>query len=364
MKKFLGKWILLLMLSLPIVFLACGQKTESAKSDTESTTTVRVAPVQRGEISNKISFTGEVQAWQTVDLVPEVAGKIAAIYVEEGDHVKEGQVLAELDTRAARLQLEQAQAGLAVAQANLNDAQRNLERSQSLFEKATITEQQFEKMRLAYEAARAQLQQAEAALHLAQYQVDVSVMKAPFAGVVTGKWSKVGDVINPMMSGFGTRTGVVSVMDVSKVKILVDVPPNQIEEIAVNQPAELTIESLPGKVFQGRVTAVNPAADPTSKTFRVQVVIPNPESLIRPGIFGAVTIKTLTHQQILLVPSIGVLPGDVVFVAEGGKAVRKKVTVGIRGDGSVEIESGLAEGEQVIVQGNYGLEDGTPVRAE
>jgi len=317
--------------------------------------------VEVGDISRTLTYTGSIEPRREVQIVPDVAGKIARIYVEEGQYVKEGQVLAELDTRAAKLQLEQAKAGLAVAKANFHDAERNWNRIQELYQKGTVSPQQYEKVKLAYEAARAQLQQAQAALHLAEYNLEVSVMKAPFSGFVTHKGKKEGDVINPMMGGFGGAMGVVTLMDISEVKISLQVPEHEIVDIRKGQRAEVRVDAYPNRVFEGKVTLVNMAADPLSKTFMVQVTVPNPDFALRPGLFARVTIHSLVHRQALLVPSKAVLEGDIVFVAQGDKAVERRVRTGIRQGDKVEILEGLQQGERVIVEGNYGLEDGAPI---
>ena len=119
--------------------------------------------------------------------MPDVGGKIDRIYVNEGDRVGQGQVLAELDTRSIRLQLKQAEAGLAVAVANYADARRNKERMDRLFNEKAVSEQQYERVKLGFDAASAQLEQAQAAVNLAQHALDVSIMKAPFSGTVASR---------------------------------------------------------------------------------------------------------------------------------------------------------------------------------
>ena len=161
-------------------------------SKVETSIPVEIIQVSRGNLIRVISLTGDIEPWKVVNVVPDIAGKVAHIYVQEGYRVKEGQPLAELDTIAARLRLEQAKASLAVAEANFNDAKRNKERMDRLLQKNSISDMQYEKVRLAYEAAQAQLKQAREALNLIQYSINVSLMKAPFSGVITGKYINEG----------------------------------------------------------------------------------------------------------------------------------------------------------------------------
>jgi len=323
---------------------------------------VKVTDVKRQQISEKIYYTGLIEAREKIIITPEVSGKIAKINVEEGDRVQKGDVLAELDTRTVRLQLQQAEAGMAVAQANYNDAQRNMERMERLRDENAVSEQQYEKVRLAFESAEAQLKQSKAALDLAEHSLDVSIMTAPFSGVIASKNAEVGDIINPMMGGgYSTASGVLTLVDFSVVKINVQVSLEDVVRIKKGQKASLIVTTYPDKVFPGKVTVVNMAADPANKKFGVEVQAQNPELLLRPNIFGEVVLEVSTHEDALVVPQSAVVEGSYVFVAENGRAVKKKIVIGLQNTNLLEVLQGLDEGESVIVEGNYGLEDGAEI---
>jgi RND family efflux transporter MFP subunit len=348
-----------------VVAVSCQKPAskETAAAETYGATPVKVFKVRRERITEKIAYTGTLEAWTKINITPEVGGKIARIYVEEGDRVAQGQVLAELETESVRLQLKQAEAGVAVAEASYNDALRNKERMDRLIKENAVSEMQVEKNKLAYDAAAAQLEQARAGLNLAKHALDVSIMKAPFAGVVASKNAEVGDVINPMMGGFGGGAGgVLTLMDYSKVKIDVAVSSEDIGRIRKGQEAVLRVGSVPGRDFRGSVRVVNLTADPMSKKFGVEVAFDNPEAVLRPGTFGNLVFEVQSRANALVVPQIAVLENTYVFVAEGGKAVRKNVTLGLQNTTMVEILDGLAEGAPVIVEGNFGLEDGAAVQ--
>jgi RND family efflux transporter MFP subunit len=292
-----------------------------------------------------------------------VGGKIARIYVEAGERVVKGQLLAELENESIRLQLKQAQAGVAVAEAGFADALRNKERMDRLIKENAVSEQQREKVQLAFDAAAAQLEQAKAALNLTQYALNVSLMKAPFAGVVASKNAEVGDVINPMMGGFGGGAGgVLTLMDYSTIKLAVAISGEDIGRIRKGQEAVLRVGSLPGRDFRGVVRVVNLTADPMNKKFGVEVYVPNPDAALRPGTFGDLIFEVESHENALVVPQSAILENTYVFVAEGGKAVRKNVKLGLQNTTMIEVLSGLAEGDPVVVEGNYGLEDGAALQ--
>lgn len=323
---------------------------------------VKVFKVQRKKISERLFYTGVIQAWNKINVTPDIGGKIAKIHVEEGDVVQKGQLLAELDTRAVRLQLEQAQAALAVAEANYNDAQKNMERMERLKKEDATSDQQYEKVKLGFESAEARLKQAQAALNLARYNLDVSLMKAPFSGVIASKNAEVGEVINPMMGGFSPTSGVLTLMDFSRVKIEIDATQQDVVRIKKGQLAQLRVTALPNRIFQGRVSIVNITADPASKKFKVEVSVDNPDLALKPNTFGEVSLEVSTHEHALVIPQKAVLENKYVFrVKDNNTVERIEVTIGLQNTDMVEVMNGLNEGDLVVVEGNFGLEDGSQI---
>ncbi len=345
-------------------FLTCRQpeREEGTTEEKFGAAPVKVFKVQRQKISERLFYTGVIEAWDKINVTPDIGGKIAKIHVEEGDKVQKGQLLAELDTRAVRLQLEQAQAALAVAKANYNDAQKNMERMERLKKEDAASDQQYEKVKLAYDAAEAQLKQAQAALNLARYSLDVSLMKAPFSGVVASRNAEVGDVINPMMGGFSPTSGVLTLMDFSRVKIEIDATQQDVARIKRGQPTELRVTALPDRIFQGQVSIVNITADPLSKKFKVEVTIDNPDLALRPNTFGEVSLEVSTHEHALVIPQKAVLENKYVFrVKDDNTVERIDLSLGLQNSDRIEVINGLKEGDLVVVEGNFGLEDGTQI---
>jgi RND family efflux transporter MFP subunit len=344
---------------------ACNK--EAAKADATAQTfgaaPVKIFKAARERIIEKLTYTGTLEALNKINITPETGGKISRIYVQAGDRVAKGQLLAELETESIRLQLKQAEAGVAVAEASYADALRNKERMDRLIKESAVSEQQREKIQLAFDAASAQLEQARAGLNMARHALDVSLMKAPFSGVVASKNAEVGDVINPMMGGFGGGAGgVLTLMDYSTIKLAVAVSGEDIGRIRKGQEAVLKVGSLPDREFRGTVRVVNLTADPLNKKFGVEVYVANPDAVLRPGTFGDLVFEVESHENALVVPQTAILENAYVFVAEGGKAVRKNVTLGLQNTTMIEVLAGLKDGESVVVEGNYGLEDGAAVQ--
>lgn len=347
------------------LLLICCQPQEQQETTVEQTfgaAQVKVLKVSKQKISERLQYTGLIEAHKKIVLNPDVGGKIARIYVEEGDRVKKGQVLAELDTRAIQLQVEQAEAQLAVTEANYNEAKKNLERWERLHKENAVSEQQYEQIRLAHEAADSQRQQARAAVNLAKYNLDVSIMEAPFDGIIASKNAEVGDVVNPMMGGFGAASGVLTLMDFSKMKIDIEVSHNDVVRIVKGQAASLHVSAYPEQTFEGRVTVVNMAADPLSKKFGVEVQLSNPGLLLKPNTFGEVTLEISSHENVLVIPQKALLEDRFVIVVQDDKAIHREVVIGLQNSTQLEVLKGLQAGDLVVVEGNYGLEDGADIK--
>ncbi len=346
-----------------VALAACQRGGDQAVSteDAFGSTPVKVFEVHRDRISEKYVYTGTLEAGNKINITPEIGGKIAKIFVEEGDRVVQGQVLAELETDTYRLQLKQADAAVAVAEAGFEDAKRNRERMERLIQESAVSEQQVEKIRLAYDSAEAQLEQARAARNLAQHALDISILKAPFSGVIASRNAEVGDVINPMMGSYAAASGLLTLVDYSRIEITVAVSPQDVGRIAKGQDVLLRVASEPGREFRGRVAIVNQTADPLSKKFNVEASFDNPGLVLRPGTFGDAVFEVQSHENTLVIPQKAVLENSFVLVAEGSKAVRKNVVLGLKNSTMIEVLDGLSEGALVIVEGNFGLEDGSAI---
>jgi RND family efflux transporter MFP subunit len=351
---------LFVIVSAGLLIVSCGRGPATDENVT------RIVPVSVTELTlsdmrEVFSFTGSIEPWKQLDVVPDVGGKIARIYVEVGDAVQNGQVLAELDPETFELQLKQAKAAVAVAQANFDDAKRNWERMQELKAKGSASDQQYEKIHLAYDAAEAQLQQARAGLDLAEWQLRTSVMKAPFAGVITGKYLNEGDMINPQMPG---GRGVIGLMDMSRVKIKINASEHEIPKISKGQEVKVSLDVYLGREFRGNVFAVNSAADPMTRSFEVQVVVPNPERMLKAGMFARVDVVVQEKQGVIAIPTDALLGTEAdrhVYVVDADTAFKRSVTIGIIQNGRTEVLEGLNVGENLVVLGQQMLQHGSKV---
>jgi len=364
MKQFrLCRLILLSAVLASLIACKSADKTpvpaSTAGTDSAGSIPVKIETVVRLKISEKLTCTGVIEAARKINITPEMGGKVAKILVEEGQRVQKGQLLAELDTASIRLQLEQAEAGLAVAVANAKNAVRNKERMDRLMAEKAVSDTQYEQVKLAAEAAQAQAAQAQAAVNLGRHALNQAVMTAPWDGIIGSKNAQVGDVINPMMGGYGAAVGgVVTLVDYGRIKIVVEISPSDIARLIPGQKA--LVRSGTAEI-SGAVSVVNSTADPLSKKFRVEILADNPGLVVRPGTFGSVVFEIKTREDALAVSQKAVLSDSYVFVVESGKAVKRPVKLGLRNTVLIEVLEGLKEGDQVIIEGNFGLIEGSPV---
>ncbi len=347
---------------LALALAHCGGKAEknTGPQGGEVKFSVKTFPVKVEEIKRSLSFSGTVQAWKKMNIIPKISGKVKRIYVDEGESVRKGQLLAELDSEQAEIQLQQAKGALLAARANFQDARKNFLRAKKLLAQEAISKQQFEKAQLAFQAAKGQLKQAEAAVKLAEFVINSSKLTAPFSGIITNKLKEEGDFVNPGMGGFGGSPGILVLMDFSRVKVYVDVPSSKIDLITKGSPAIVVWRD---RTFKGKVFSVSQAADPTSKTFRVGVEAENPGLLLKPGTDVLVRI-IYRRKKALAIPARAIVEGNFAFVVDKGVARKRRLRLGLAGDRFVEVVEGVSRGEKVVVEGLFGLYDGAKVEEE
>lgn len=341
MKKFI---LSTLLFAGVILIFGCASKKENSNADNS----VEVIPVKVAKAVKKnydiiLEYAGTVEPYQRARIGAQMSGTVEKIYVREGDIVKEGQILVQMNTQ----QLTQAKIQFELAESDYK-------RMKSLFEAGSIPEQQLERAKANYEAAKASYE-----LILSNTQI-----RAPFDGIVTEKLMNEGEVFTLVPTGGGTP-GIVTLMRMDLVKIKLSIAEKDFPFIKLNQPAEVTVDVYPDKVFIGRVAQKNPAISSVSRTFIAEVEVPNRQLLLRPGMFARVRIKIGQGQGIIIPESAVVpLPGsnvNYVFVVKDDVAQRRNIIIGKKFDGEVEVLNGVAENEQVIISGQTKLADGIKV---
>ncbi len=408
-----------LALLLP-VWAACSVDAEDGRESTPAVkqreaARVRTAPVERREMVRTISTTTVVESEHEIKIMPLSSGIVTQVSVEEGDRVEAGAVLAELDRRASRAAIEQAEVALreiedqvrkselslaeaenrvATTRLRWEQARREYERNEkaglisaqaldNLRTSSATAESEHEAARLAVEGARIDLAslgtqklKAELAVRQAQIQDADLVVRAPFAGVIAQRSLRVGDSTGPSAQAF-------VLTDPGALRAVVHRPQRELPMFLaarrVGAPAgdgleiRATAEALPGREFAGAIQLVSPSIDPQSGSFRVTVKLPAGDGPARllPGMLVRLEIVTERHPDALAVPKRALRReggSDFVFVVADGRARRVEVKEGFSSDDAVEIApvdgAALRAGDRVVVVGNRELEDGSEVVEE
>lgn len=312
---------------------------------TPQITPVEVVLVERTTMANTSLVTGQLEPIITVNVNAQLAGALLRVNVEEGARVSEGQVLAEVDARELEAQVTAAEASLVFAQSTAD-------RSKQLFDQQIVTAAE-------YERDRSALASAEATLTQLRTRLGYAVIKSPISGVVTTRFVRAGDIVN-------NNTRLFTVADVST--LVVRLPVSELEVAQLHSGADVTlnVDALGGAPFEGRIRRIFPAADSISRLVPVEVAISGRATAqLRPGYTVRANLKLDSHADALVVPTravLGATGARSVYVVKSGLAERRPVRVGNDIDGRLEVYSGLALGDTVIVAGNSMVREGGEVR--
>ena len=325
-----------------------------------------------------LNASGYVTARREATVSSKITGKVTEVLIEEGVKVTEGQVLARLDDtngqaslHLASAQVEAAKAALEETRVRLREAEQEWQRQKALITATVATQSDYDHAEAAVLALRARLAQqqtdvtvSERTLAVWQQQLEDTVIRAPFAGVVTSKNAQPGEMISPMSSGGFTRTGICTVVDMDSLEIEIDVNESYINRVAAGQPVEATLDAYPDWKIPCHVIALIPTADRQKSTVRVRVGFNQPDPRILPEMsvkVGFRDAEAAGAARAVLVPreSVRSVDGhDVVFVLRDRRVERRAVTIAGNHDGDVLLNAGLSAGEQVVVDPPAGLADG------
>jgi RND family efflux transporter MFP subunit len=333
-----------------------------------------------------LQATGYVTAEREATVSAQIQGQLAQVYVQEGEHVRQGQVLARLDDSTQRASLDQASAQLASAQAQLRQYQvqlaqsrRDLARDQALIGQHLISEQALEtaQTQTATLAAQVLTQRravavASAGVHAMRVQMDYTIVRAPFAGVVVDKAAQQGETISPFFGGGGfTQTGIATIVDMSSLEVDVDVNEAYIHRVRPGQPAVAVLDAYPDWNIPAHVIAIVPTADKSKGTVKVRVAFQKLDPRILPDMGVRVSFLPDTSRQPLAaaaalpagtvwVPASAIVQRGghaVVFVVQGDKAHEASVIPGMS-SGDLRAVQGIASGTAVVESPPARLGDG------
>jgi membrane fusion protein (multidrug efflux system) len=314
---------------------------------------VRLVSPEVREERPSVQLVGEIRAFDTVTISSEVGGKVDRVLVEVGDRVAAGTALVEVDRKTFLIYMQQAEANLAAANADRALAEKDLERKRDLRSDETIPQSAFDQAQAAHDLAVARAAAASAAFDLAQRNYERSVIRAPAAGAVTqrmvvaGQWADVG-------------AGLLNLAVGNKIKVSARVPEAWAPELAGLEEFSFTV-GVSGPTFTAKLYSVQPVVEHASRSFEIVGTAANDGS-IKPGMFANVVLEAPNAKQSLWLPAAAVSTSDLsqVLIVVDGMIDYRKVRIGRRVDGLIEIVDGLSADEQVIADVS-GLSRGLPV---
>ncbi len=308
-------------------------------------TPVEVQVARIDTVIDAITATGQIEALQAVELRPEVDGRLVDILVREGAEVAKGEALFKVDDAELKAQVARAEADRDLAEQAL--ARTN----QLLNDKAAATAD--------VERAEATARGARAALQLLTVRLQRTVVRAPFTGVAGARFVSLGDYLN-------NTSRLITLQTVNPQRAAFQVPERYAERLKVGQKVDFKVAALESRRFVGTVDFVDPRVQLPARTITVKALVANPRRELQAGMFIEARLETMRRTDAVVVPEEAILQlpsGNVVWVIEGDKPIRRPVELGVREPGSVEIVKGIAAGEMVVVGGAERLNPQSKVKA-
>ena len=344
---------ILLVLSL----VACGGQESSAaqrRADTRDaggaagagsgqTVGVVTEAARAEDIQYEVEALGTAHANEAVEITSKVSNLVTGIRFREGQNVRRGAVLVELDNISAT-------AELAAARAALTEAQGQYKRSQELYSTQALSQAQLDQIVATLRASEARVTSAESRLS------DLTI-RAPFDGRIGLRRVSVGSFVSP-------GALITTLDDTRVIKLDFAVPETYLAILRDGLPLAASSVAFPGRSFEGQIVSIDSRLDPQTRSVTARAALPNPDGVLKPGMFLTVKLRQ-DSQRVVTIPEQALVPEEgrqFVFVVASGRAEKREVTIGRRQPGRVEVVVGLKSGETVVVEGTQKVRDGGPVR--
>lgn len=345
MKSFCSHLKLFFVIASLLALQACGGGEEISENTEDDTPIipVEVSNVSRGNISAYYSNTATLEAELEATVVSKVRGIIEEIYVEEGDRVQAGQVIAKIEDDQYQIEADR-------AKATLDRLYNEYKRNQELFERELIAAEAFQNSRYEYESQKA-------TYDLAALNLEYTSVRSPISGVISRRFVKEGNMI-------GTDQQMYRVTDFTPLQAILHIPEHEMSKIRKNQRAELRVDAHPNELFVGRVERISPVVDSETGTFKVTIYVDETHDMLRPGMFGRVKIVYDTRENTRMIPKSAVMSEDLaesVYVIKDSLAFKKEIRTGYTNGSNVEVIDGLNDGEMVVTIGQGSLQDSSKV---
>ena len=332
-----------------VLATSCSKSVEQRTTDVSEleteTVMVKVQKVEPATFSAELVLTSDTAAFHDVTLSTQAAGKVESLLADTGSFVKSGAILAKIDSRLAKAQLDS-------ALASYESAKASMDRQQVLFDKKLVASQNIE-------TGVTQFKLAASQLRMAQIQYENLILKAPISGFITQKFVNEAEIV-------ALGTPIFNLVDISKLKIVIGVSQSDLPQIRLHDPVMVRISAL-NLIVRGSISTIGVKANSKSKTFPVQIIVSNPGFRIKAGMIAEVTVTTKAIQNVIAIRQDYILERNgmkSVAVMEHGKAIIKSVSIGDRAGDLVRIISGLKSGEILIVENQRNVSEQQPVEVK
>lgn len=332
-----------LLVGLLIVFRPDIPDIEAPAAQRIAVTTMNVEPQS---MADEIMLPARAVPFDDVIVAAEQAGRIIALHIDQGDTVRQNDTLLQIDDRPWRT-------GLKRAELAMRDARRDVERVRDLRRSGAISQSDLD-------TAETRFDTAQLALEDAQLQLERCTPSAPLSGIAEKRLVSAGEYVNPGQPLF-------RLLNTERMKIVFDVPERDVGTLRFGESYAFTLDPYPDELFEGDMRFIAAAADPANNAFRVELWVDNPDGRIRAGMIARARLKRRTIDHAVILPLQAVVPmsgQNIVYVVDADHAVRRIVQLDAIIDGKAVIRHGISEGDEVIIDGNRAVLDGTPVTVD
>lgn len=335
----------LALIAATLFLSACG---EGSQDDDDAENEDAAVPVEtvmpsRGDINAVYSGTAAIEAFADATVIAKVGGEVRKIFVEEGDDVVAGQILARLDGDRLRLEVQQ-------AEARLQKLRRDFQRNIDLKEKGLISAGDFEKIQYEMEAL-------QASFDLTRLELDYTDIRAPIGGVVSERFIKLGNTID-----VNDRTFQITSLE--PLVSYLHIPEREFRRIDPGQDASIQVDALQGSSFDATVARISPVVDPATGTFKITIEVSDPTRRLKPGMFGRISIVYDSRANVMQIPRSAIIEesgASTVFVVTDGVVEKRTIQTGYAEGGFIEVVDGIDDEDEIVFVGHTNLKDGSKV---
>lgn len=337
-----------------------GDRERATRMSQKRSVAVATSHPVRQTIVPQLSFSGSLDPEWQAEVAAKVDGRLEQVYVHEGDQVRKGQTLAELEQVDTAADLLNAKGSYLDAQTDLRKAETDLERYEKLAASGAVSQQTVDDYRFAKANAEAKLQAAAGNLQSMESKAAATQLLAPADGIIAKRYYQEGYYAK-------AGTAIFSVADISTLKTTIHIPEGQVAGVAVGNEAEITLPAYPQQKLVGRITRIAPVAEQPSHTFAAEVSVPNNQGLLA-GIYANVKLIGTPKENVLTVPVHAIVMRDdqqTVFVADSEGVVQRRVlTIGYSDAEVAEVLSGLTEQDLIVTEGHNKLREGSRIKLQ